>query len=174
MILDLAKLTSDSETISGVEIVKFRDSAGTEREVECDVRVLVRKVAETLRINGDVRGRFSTACHKCLDPTGVVVESSFELIVQKLGRGVGKEVADEGIVDEDFVLLPLGQNELSLDRQICESIIVGVPIQSYCRDDCKGLCTICGTNLNENTCECAADTDERWGALKNLKRTLPE
>ncbi|MCZ6766168.1 MAG: DUF177 domain-containing protein [bacterium] len=163
MMLDLAKLTFDSETISGVEVVKLRDSVGAEHEVECDVRVLVRNVAETFRINGDVRGRFSTACHKCLDPTDVVVESSFELVVQRLGRGL-----DEEVVDEDFISLPFGKNELSLDRQICESIIVSIPIQSYCRDSCEGLCTRCGTNLNKNTCECAAETDRRWDALRNL------
>ena len=171
MILDLAKLTSDSETTSGVEAVAYCDSVGTEHRIDCDVRVLVRKVAETYRINGDVEGRFSTTCHKCLDPTNVVVESSFEFVVQRLQRGVEGEVE---VVDEDFVSLPFGQNELSLDRQIYESMIVSIPIQIYCREDCKGLCSKCGTNLNKNSCKCAAEADSRWDALKNLKKTQPE
>ena len=170
MILDLAKVTSDSETISGAEVVTFKDSRGTEHNVECDVRVLVRKVAETFRVNADVRGKLSTACDQCLEPASVEVESSFELVVRCLRRGLD----DEEVVDEDFISLPFGKNELSLDRQIHESTIVSIPIRVFCRDDCKGLCARCGTNLNENTCECAADTDTRWGALKNLKRTQPE
>ena len=51
-----------------------------------------------------------------------------------------------------------------------EQILLAMPEQVFCWEDCKGLCPKCGTNLNLIDCKCADDeVDPRWAALKSLK-----
>jgi uncharacterized protein len=51
-----------------------------------------------------------------------------------------------------------------------EQILLNLPEQVFCKEDCKGLCQKCGANRNLIDCKCDSDeTDPRWAALKNLK-----
>lgn len=43
---------------------------------------------------------------------------------------------------------------ISLDEPVLESILMEIPIERICREDCKGLCGICGCDLNEGNCGC--------------------
>jgi uncharacterized protein len=44
-----------------------------------------------------------------------------------------------------------------------------MPLRVLCREDCAGLCAICGADKNSETCSCVAETvDERWSALRDL------
>ncbi len=50
-----------------------------------------------------------------------------------------------------------------------DSICLSVPMKPLCKDDCKGLCPICGINLNEEYCSCGEEkSDPRWAPLKKL------
>jgi uncharacterized protein len=45
-----------------------------------------------------------------------------------------------------------------------------MPLNPLCREDCKGLCPQCGTNLNTETCDCAQEwEDPRLAALKQFQ-----
>ena len=51
-----------------------------------------------------------------------------------------------------------------------EQFYLALPMKPLCGDDCKGLCPVCGTNLNRGTCDCKRDwEDPRLAALKTLK-----
>ena len=74
---------------------------------------------------------------------------------------------------------PLGENqgEIILDDQhvldmsevVRQYVLTGVPIKPLCREECRGLCPECGTNLNEEKCKCkAVPVDPRWGPLTGL------
>lgn len=70
--------------------------------------------------------------------------------------------------DEDGNLFFEGDS-IDITDLIRETLIINEPFQVLCQENCKGLCTKCGTNLNEKTCDC--DTfvvDPRWADLKKL------
>ena len=165
MIIDLERVFSD-EKISEDEVVVFRDVAGEEGHVSCRVEATVRKGGETFYVHVDVNGSFSTGCHRCLESTQCSVTSSFDLVVQKADPRSGPDRASTG---EDFVRLTLGERRLSLDERIYESVLVNVPMQIFCKDDCKGLCSGCGVNLNLESCTCSVVPDSRWNELKQIK-----
>jgi len=51
-----------------------------------------------------------------------------------------------------------------------EAVVLALPPQVVCSPECRGLCPQCGRNLNNATCECAAqEVDERWGRLRDLR-----
>ena len=53
---------------------------------------------------------------------------------------------------------------------IQEQVILAIPMQPICRQDCRGLCARCGANLNDGPCDCRGDdVDPRLAILKTLK-----
>jgi len=60
-----------------------------------------------------------------------------------------------------------------LDDVVREQVLLAVPLKVTCREDCKGLCTHCGQNLNQRQCSCAVQVEEpRWAALKEIRGKL--
>ena len=52
-----------------------------------------------------------------------------------------------------------------------EQFYLALPMKPLCRDDCRGLCSMCGANLNRSTCDCKHDfADPRFAALKEFRR----
>ena len=61
--------------------------------------------------------------------------------------------------------------ELDISGDIRDALVLEIPINCICRDDCAGLCHICGGNLNKKKCNCKEpeDEDSPWSKLNNLK-----
>lgn len=71
--------------------------------------------------------------------------------------------------EEDDRLVEIPDFKLDLDELIREDILLELPTKFLCRKDCKGICPICGKNLNDGPCGCKPqDNDSRFAALKNL------
>lgn len=49
------------------------------------------------------------------------------------------------------------ENVLDLDELIISDLLLQLPTKTLCKDDCKGLCFVCGQDLNEGSCECSED-----------------
>ena len=165
MMLDFEKLSSD-ERMTGDEVVIFRDIAGEDNRIRCHINLTVRKSGGTYYVHADLTGEFSTRCHKCLESIPCRVTPSFELVVQRVDPRVEP---GQGSADDDFITLPAGHNRLELDQHIYENLVVDIPMKITCTDNCKGLCSGCGANLNREECRCTAVPDPRWHELKKLK-----
>ncbi|TBR26007.1 DUF177 domain-containing protein [bacterium] len=91
------------------------------------------------------------SCGRCLNPHEVGYESKF---------------------DETY---PASAEEIDLTDALREGALLEIPQRSLCRADCRGLCHVCGKNLNETACGCpppAAQTETKpspFGVLKKLK-----
>ena len=67
-------------------------------------------------------------------------------------------------------MIPFTGEELDLCEAVQEQVIMALPVRPLCREDCRGLCPVCGADLNEESCTCAEKTvDPRWKALSELK-----
>ena len=59
---------------------------------------------------------------------------------------------------------------MELEDILREQIVLAMPMQRVCREDCKGICPTCGSNRNETPCDCKEDrSGSRWAALEGLK-----
>jgi len=107
--------------------------------------------------DGDVAGE----CRRCLiDVTGSVGEDVQLLFV---------EADTEGADDPDVYVIDSRAHELDMRPALREQWLLAAPAFVQCRDDCKGLCPTCGADLNAEACDCAAATDSRWDALRNVR-----
>jgi uncharacterized protein len=106
------------------------------------------------------RGVFKTAvafeCSRCLAeltlPVAVKIEEQFPISnIQAIMAGHGEEIEEE---EQE----PLFQdNVFDLTEFIRQMILVETPIRPLCSETCKGLCPMCGKNLNEGPCDCPTD-----------------
>lgn len=131
-------------------------------------------VGETQRVDdrATVRGKISTDvsldCTRCLEPIATHLDIPFRAIFvgqpgeeRDLEREIGDDKLDESVV---------GDGRIEMVEVVREQLLLALPEQIFCREDCKGLCPKCGANLNLIDCNCADDEeDPRWAALKNLR-----
>jgi uncharacterized protein len=72
--------------------------------------------------------------------------------------------------DPEMSAIPQGALEIDISQEIRDLVMLSLPIQTLCREECKGLCLICGANLNDEKDHHHEEAaDPRWAALKKLK-----
>ncbi len=99
----------------------------------------------------------TAVCSRCAEE----FKKSFEFEIEHLlARELVNEENDDYIIVENAVL--------DLDELVCEDIILSLPSRYLCREDCKGLCSNCGKNLNNGICDCKKEVDPRLAALLTL------
>ena len=65
--------------------------------------------------------------------------------------------------NDDYILVE--DMKLDIEQLTLEDIYLALPGKFLCKEDCKGLCSECGANLNESSCDCKKPIDPRWAAL---------
>jgi uncharacterized protein len=171
MIVELDKLSDAPQRIYGEEDLSIQDATDAERTIRYRIELLARRGGETFYFNGTLQGTLSTQCHKCLKPTDLGVDTQFDLIVQ---RGEAESTEEGDYSHDEYVYIPIGQQDIRLDQYIYENLVINIPMRILCEEDCKGLCPDCGADLNIEACTCNQKTDPRWEALKSLKNKLPK
>jgi len=126
---------------------------------------------EDIRMVGKVEAHLEFSCARCLDPVGHDVNWAFDLIYRPLG--VDRR-ADEVAISEAETEIGYYQGEgLLLEDVLREQVLLATPVRALCREDCKGLCPLCGRNLNVEQCHCEQHvSDPRWDALNEIKKKL--
>ncbi len=79
---------------------------------------------------------------------------------------------DEDDIDEqpdDYYETYSGE-KIDLSEFLKEQIVLSLPYKLLCKEDCKGLCPKCGTNLNIEKCNCKNNwEDSKFAVLRNIK-----
>ncbi len=123
---------------------------------------------ERAQFRGTIETEISHDCTRCLEPVVKKLEIPFTAVFIDSGKqstDYVAEVSDEAL-DESLA----EDGKIDMAEVVREQLLLVVPEQIFCREDCKGLCPQCGANLNLIDCKCADDDiDPRWAALKNLK-----
>lgn len=116
-------------------------------------------------VRGRVRGVLLEECRRCLSPIRRPLNQELIVVYTPVD-----ELAD-GEYESDVRELPYDIVELNLGDAVREELMLDVDRYVVCRPDCRGLCPVCGVNLNEDTCECSLDEpDPRWDALRALNK----
>jgi len=127
---------------------------------------LLENTGGEIRIRGRYSGTLEADCDRCLELTSSPLDRSFDLFY----RPPAKLETDELKIDEGEAEIGFYEGlGLELADLIKEQILLALPMQRICREECKGICPVCGANRNEVPCEChIKPADDRWIALKNL------
>jgi uncharacterized protein len=127
------------------------------------------KDKQQFRLAGAVKTTLELECGRCLEPFTLPVDSTFDLRYQPHAVNTGD--GEKEIEEDDLTTAFYENDEIDLGQLMREQFYLALPMKPLCRDDCKGLCAMCGTNLNRETCGCTLDVeDPRLAALRKLKR----
>lgn len=115
---------------------------------------------EGFTVKGAVNTALCSTCALCAkefeEPFSFVFEERF--------------VKDPGPEDETY---PMGNEELDITRPVLDNLFLNLPLQSVCRADCKGLCPVCGCDLNSVQCACEREEEpERVSPFAGLSALL--
>lgn len=129
---------------------------------------------KNLNINIDITYIYEEACSRCLASSVSEVNTNLSAKLMEYGSDV--EEIENQEEDKDFEdyedVLYYKNNNLNLDEYIVEQVILSLPMRTICKEDCKGLCSKCGKDLNVSECDCVHnDIDPR---LEKLKDFLPK
>lgn len=110
------------------------------------------------------------SCGRCLKPIGQRVEAGVELLI---APGIPEPTAGEHELREsDLNVMFVEGDDIDTQPILLEQLQLNVPMRALCRDDCAGLCPVCGEDRNLKACSCeTAVTDPRWDALKGWSGT---
>jgi len=109
---------------------------------------------------GDVKAAVRLTCSRCIKEFLLQIEGRFEEKYRLHGdapAGGNEEVA-------------FAADELDFTGQVTETLMLSLPMKPLCHEDCKGLCAVCGRDLNTGKCSCPQEVgDPRFAVLARLK-----
>ncbi|MFJ9348739.1 YceD family protein [Streptomyces sp. NPDC101237] len=136
--------------------------------VELDLRL--ESVMEGVLVTGTARARAEGECVRCLEPVGQELEADFQELfsypdADDRGR-VTAEPGDDAEDDEDRFFIEDGL--FDLEPVLRDAVVLALPMQPVCQDDCAGLCSECGARLADDPDHHHDAVDIRWAALQGL------
>jgi uncharacterized protein len=102
----------------------------------------IGRTPQGLLVIGKFASTLATQCVRCLIDFNLELQIEFSELYAFSPRSMS----------ESGLILPEDGN-LDLEPIVREYLLIELPISPLCRPDCKGLCTICGEDLNQTTCE---------------------
>ena len=121
-----------------------------------DVHLTLSKEGTHYVVDGSLKGKIRVRCDRCTETYSHEVQSEFGLILAPpLPESVGSEIE---LSEEDMSVEFLVDDEIEMDHLVREQLYLALPIKFICHEACRGLCPVCGTNLNRETCRCQEKT----------------
>lgn len=117
----------------------------------------VRNVAGALELTAEVQIAMVRLCDRCME------QISIEEVLS-VSAHLAETLEDED--NPDIFLIEDGC--IDVDEVITTAFILGLAQKVVCREDCQGLCTTCGANLNQGPCTCKEEIDPRLAVLQQL------
>ena len=116
------------------------------------------KAAEAEAVKAEVTAQADTRCSRCLEPVRIPVKAEVDALF------------DRNPDPEDPDLYSYEASTVELTDAIRDALLLELPLRILCSEDCKGLCPVCGINLNQSTCTCqeGAEVINPFSALKNI------
>ncbi len=159
-----------------IELESIFNTEGLKLPFECELSLSelevsgITPIEEPVKVSGSVENKagivtltanahlkYVAPCDRCTE----TVETVYDIPVKHT-----LVVTLESGENDAFLEVP--NLRLNLDELIEEDVNLALPSKYLCDEECKGLCHMCGKNLNKSQCDCKAPVDPRFAALLDL------
>lgn len=148
---DVEELGIEEKFVGNVLLNCEMDKSSTQIVVNCNLKIAARKV-----------------CDRCGVESEEMVDTDFKSIYFLTRNRNNVDEEESGIY-----YLTSNDDKIDLREDTVENAMLTIPMKVVCKDDCKGLCSICGVNKNEKECNCVIETSNPvWEKLLKLKGKL--
>jgi len=156
----LQTLSAPAPADLGIEVLRVPEGA----PVDIDLRL--EAVMEGVLVTGTATAALEGECVRCLEP----IRDDVEVDLQELFVYEENDIASD---EEDAGASRLAGDLLDLEPLLRDAVVLALPFQPLCEDDCPGLCVECGARLADDPDHTHGEpVDPRWAALATL--TEPE
>lgn len=97
-----------------------------------EVKAQAARITNVVTVDIELSGKFDVSCSRCLDNVGMDLSRKLKF---------------------NYTVTNL-EEVINLDEDIRQELILNAPVKPLCSDSCKGLCSVCGKNLNQGGCSC--------------------
>ncbi|MER5947871.1 YceD family protein [Streptomyces sp. NPDC001904] len=141
-----------------------------------EIELRLESVMDGVLVTGTARASAEGECVRCLEPLGLEVDADFQEMfsypdADDRGR-VKAEPGDDAEDDEDRLFLEDGL--FDLEPVLRDAVVLALPMQPVCQEDCEGLCSECGVRLSDEPGHHHDAVDIRWAALQGLAGTIQD
>lgn len=123
---------------------------------------IIRNIDDQLVLNAKISARTISQCARCLDDVDVLVDEDI-IVYLVSGNEVYSEEHDTYVISKNHVDL--------LDLCFIE-ILDQIPYKLLCKEDCLGMCPVCGSNFNKGQCKCSMSDDNIDARFDKLKEMI--
>ena len=128
------------------------------------VRATIDKSSQQIMLRAVVNASSMLMCDRCLEEFEENIGTGYAILYVTDSRSM-QDVRSE----EEVQVISHDTNYIDMDEDVRQYLELSVPQKQLCREDCAGLCPICGKNKNREQCSCVAvEVDPRWDALRKL------
>lgn len=162
-----------SRTVAAPEGLGIIDVIGVPEKSEITVELRLESVVEGVLVTGTAEARVEGECVRCLEPVDDEIDVEFQELFyypesddRVRGRSAGStEDLDEDSEEETY---RLEGDFFDLQPVLRDAVVLALPLQPVCQEDCLGLCSECGARLSDDPTHHHEAADPRWAALQGL------
>ena len=122
-----------------------------------------------------LKGEVQTCCTRCLDPLRIAFDEVFLYLFSASQDIEHPSEQEDSDLEYLIVNVPSLEQTLDITEQVWESLILSLPQNPKCREECLGLCPFCGKKLENGGCDCVASSqDEKQTGFSVLRGMLSD
>ncbi len=169
MLLDLTQMRGERDRLRRTYAASAFQTPDEEYDVVQPVTLSldIHKKNREVTLIGKVSTVLELKCSRCVEPYRLPIDASFDLFYLPHSENHGEGEIE---IEEDDLETAFYKDEvIDLGQLMKEQFYLSLPMKPLCRDECRGLCPHCGTNLNQSSCDCVSTwTDPRLETLRSL------
>jgi uncharacterized protein len=176
LVIDLDDIPEDEELI--LDLLQSPEHFKVDPEegvLQQDVHVQGRfsRAGREILFKGSVSTEMELVCSRCLEPLRYPVQARIASHFVP-DKEAGTPDADVELHASDIEVETYSDNRIDLTQVVYDQMMLSLPLARFCKDDCRGICSHCGVNRNNQSCTCSEQdsVDPRLAVLKILKDKL--
>jgi uncharacterized protein len=174
----MQRLNRTVEAPGGAGAFGIVDVVGVPQGAPVELDLRLESVLEGVLVTGTAHATAEGECVRCLEPLELTLDADFQEMfsypeADERGRAIARPEPAEG-AEEDEDRLFVEDGLFDLEPVLRDAVVLALPLQPVCREDCPGLCPECGVRLAEEPDHHHDAVDIRWAALQGLAETIQD
>ncbi|SDP03948.1 uncharacterized protein SAMN05216259_11627 [Actinacidiphila guanduensis] len=160
-----------SRTVPAPKGLGIADVIGVPEGADVELELRLESVMEGVLVTGTAHAPVEGECVRCLEPVGYELDADFQEMFSYPDADTRTARAGEAGDDaEDEDAFHLEDDLFDLEPLLRDAVVLALPLQPVCREDCPGLCAQCGARLADDPDHHHEAVDIRWAALQEFQQ----
>lgn len=169
MFIEIKKITGEglalSDRIDLDQHLLIEDGSHFTEDLQYDV-FLTRK-NDQIKVKGKIKTSISLRCVRCLENFEQKVNSRFDVVLFPASL---IHINNPHLSDDDMEYIFYDGNKIDVEKILIEQVNYFIPFNPLCQEACKGICPVCGVDLNYESCKCDNSLNEMSILIDKIKR----